>query len=51
MEIIVVLIIGACGIFIITDAKKRNMSGAWSLLGFLFWAFGITDLHNRQETY
>ena len=30
MEIIIGLIVGvACGIFIIGDAKKRNMSGAW----------------------
>jgi len=42
MEIIIGLIVGvACGIFIIGDAKKRNMSGAWSLLGFLLGLIGL----------
>lgn len=42
MEIIIGLIIGiVCGIFIIGDVKKRNMSASWSLLGFLFGLIGL----------
>ena len=42
MGIIVGLILGiTCGIFILNDAPKRNMSGAWSILGFLFGVIGL----------
>ncbi len=39
---IIPIIIGiACGLFIIFDSKKRNMSAGWSLLGFLFNLIGL----------
>jgi hypothetical protein len=42
MVLIIQIIVGIlCGIFIIGDAKKRNMSAGWSLLGFLFNLIGL----------
>jgi len=42
MEIILGLIVGiVCGLYIINDSKKRNMSGVWSLLGFLLGLIGL----------
>ena len=42
MEIIIGLIVViGCGLFIISDAKKRNMSTGWSLLGFLLGLIGL----------
>jgi hypothetical protein len=42
MAIIIGLIVGiACGLFIIGDAKKRNMSAGWSVLGFLLALLGL----------
>lgn len=41
-QIIISLIVGiGCGLFIINDAKKRNMSLGWSLLGFLLNLLGL----------
>jgi len=50
MLIILSLIIGiACGLFIIGDAKKRNMSAGWSVLGFLFNLIGLLIYINARK--
>jgi hypothetical protein len=42
MGIIIALIASIiCGIYILGDAPKRNMSGAWSILGFVFGILGV----------
>lgn len=40
-EIFIIFVVIACGLFIIGDAKKRNMSAGWSVLGFLFGLIGL----------
>ena len=41
IQIIAFIVTIACGLFIIGDAKKRNMSAGWSVLGFLFGFIGL----------